>query len=158
MENNFNLKKFLVENKLTVNSRILSEASGKSEALAKAKASHDAKMSKLKGQSQGASGGVTRAREDKEIERYEKEVERINKKFTNNEVANGSSEASGKSEALAKAKASHNAKMNKLKGQSQGASGGVTRAREDKEIERYEKEVERINKKFTNNEVDLKGL
>ena len=87
MENNFNLKKFLVENKLTVNSRILSEASGKSEALAKAKASHDAKMSKLKGQSQGASGGVTRARMNKEIERYEKEVERINKKFTNNEVA-----------------------------------------------------------------------
>ena len=92
MENNFNLKKFLTENKLTNNSKILSEASGKSEALAKAKTSHNKTMSKLKGQSQGASGGVTRAREDKEIERYEKEVERINKKFTNNEVADGSNE------------------------------------------------------------------
>jgi len=80
---NFNLKKFLVENKLTSNSKILNEASEKSEALAKAKTSHNKTMSKLKGQSQGASGGVTRAREDKEIERYEKEVERINKKFTN---------------------------------------------------------------------------
>jgi len=92
MENNFNLKKFLTENKLTNNSKILSEASGKSEALAKAKTSHNKTMSKLKGQSQGASGGVTRAREDKEIERYEKEVERINKKFTSNEVADGSNE------------------------------------------------------------------
>ena len=80
---NFNLKKFLVENKLTSNSKILNEASEKSEALAKAKTSHNKTMSKLKGQSQGASGGVTRARENKEIERYEKEVERINKKFTN---------------------------------------------------------------------------
>ena len=53
MENNFNLKKFLTENKLTNNSKILSEASGKSEALAKAKTSHNKTMSKLKGQSQG---------------------------------------------------------------------------------------------------------
>ena len=78
---NFNLKKFLVENKLTSNSKILNEASEKSEALAKAKTSHNKTMSRLKDQSQGASGGVTRARENKEIERYEKEVERINKKF-----------------------------------------------------------------------------